>query len=169
MRLRLANRAGRDTADAVEVFVRVTRPSPLDGPAFGIGDVLVVDDANLNFESPLVLDGPGQTTTTVPSGYSRPVSIAVIGRVELPGYASQEPGHCGWVAVCPPFAARHIGLVFDAVHTVTIVVAGANFDAVTYEGELVVQQTVQPDRSRGTQGVIEAEWTKPPEPISYSK
>jgi hypothetical protein len=132
--LRLHNEAGRDTARDVEVSVSVYAQQP---------DVLHVfaEDNNLNFDNPWA-GGQGRTTSTVPAGHARLVSFAVIEDV-LPdeGVAADT---CGYLATVPTRFMRAQPLLRDAIHTVFITVAGANFDAVTYRGTIALEDDVEP-------------------------
>jgi hypothetical protein len=83
----------------VEVFVTVESV-----PAKGAPGWTPASDINLNFDDPEA-DGPGRSTTTVPSGHSREVNFAVV------QVLTDEHGHLtdqwGYLAVYPPRFAKN--------------------------------------------------------------
>jgi hypothetical protein len=141
MRLRLYNEAGRDTARDVEVFVTAHGRAVHDGEAVTL---LIADEENLNFDSPID-GGPGRSTATVPSGYSRRVYFAILGSqsgIEAklsPIMLEPQDGDSGepWGALAI-YPARQAKAMFDASseYYIEIVVTGSNFDALTYQGTI---------------------------------
>jgi hypothetical protein len=164
LRLRIHNAPGRRTAEQVEVFASVVSRSP------GDGDLWVrvhLEDKALNFDEPGGVP-PGRSTTSVPSGFSRPVSFVLIGPptsiserygVEVkPDAVGELPD---WVAVPALYpAVRESATWFTRGKPleVTLVVTGANFDAVTFRGEFEMSEEVD---DRGEPSVLSG-WTELP-------
>ena len=151
LRLRIHNAPGKDTAESVEVFITVTEEG---------GSVILVEDASLNFERPRA-DQPGRSTATVPSGHSRPVSLALLGPVTaveacfhetMRGKASATPGEKFGALSLFGFAGGSFSwreipwLGLGKTWDVVLVVTGANFDAVTIRGQLrLSDEHIPPD------------------------
>jgi hypothetical protein len=166
LRIRVDNARGKDTAAGVEVFVTVTSTHRDRG-----GTVILVKDGSLNFERPRA-DYPGRSTATVPSGHSRPVSVALIGPVTavetcfhetMRGKASATPGE-KWAGLSlfgfsgGAFSWREIPwLGLGETYDVEFVVTGANFDALTFRGQLRLSDDIEPGGPR----MIVLEWLGP--------
>lgn len=162
MTLRLYNAKGRDTARDVEVFVTVISE--------GAPPVhLVAEEANLNFDDPLPrvanprgsvsvsTTEPGRSTATVPSGFARSVSFAVVGQE-----AGDVTNAWGYLALYPTRMAKDASLLSVLGYKASIVVTGSNFDALTYEGELRFTEEDEPDDRGGHVRTRTLHWTKPP-------
>jgi hypothetical protein len=149
MNLKLHNERGKDTARDVEVFVTVESV-----PAKGAPGWTPASDINLNFDDPEA-DGPGRSTTTVPSGHSREVNFAVV--QVLTDEHGRPTDQWGYLAVYPPRFAKNRVLFSGHKYTATLVVTGANFDAITYRGELAFSE----EREAGVL-LRSLRWSKPP-------
>lgn len=136
MRLTLHNKRGRDTAQDVEMFARVTYQGPQQG---SWTTFLVADQAHLNFDDPIA--GPGRSTATVPSGFARDVNLATI--LDLDGEYEVAHGRVGRLALYPPQLARDALLWAGRTYEVAIVATGSNFDARRYWGTFSDQRTDQ--------------------------
>jgi hypothetical protein len=151
LQLRLSNRRGRETAYEVEVFVSSSAQGPTALHIFA-------DEDNLNFDNPWAGSG-GRTTSSVPSGYSRSVSAAII--------EDTKDGPLAYLATVPARHMRTGSLLQDVPNVVYITVAGSNFDAITYRGVLsVVDQTESFDEGPRTVRMLSwttapTRWTKP--------
>jgi hypothetical protein len=124
MYLSIHNEEGRDTARDVEVFA--------DAHAIDMPELRRINGVNLNFDDALV-EGLGRSTATVPAGYSRRVSFAIV-RESLPD--TKTFGHEAWVhiAVYPPRGVP-VATVWDGLaYQVDVTVTGANFDAIFFRG-----------------------------------
>jgi hypothetical protein len=171
LRLRIHNARGKDTAESVEIFVTVTSRRPDHG-----GTVILVEDGNLNFDRPRA-DYPGRSTATVPSGHSRPVSLALLGSVTaveacfhetMRGKASATPGEkFGALSLFGfsggTFSWREIPwLSVGETYDVVLVVTGANFDAVTFGGQLrLSDEHIAPEGPR----IMILKWLGAPRPL----
>jgi hypothetical protein len=134
----LANAKGRDTAREVEVFVTVS----------GVGtdaNRVYVQYKTLNFDSPL--DGySGRATATVPAGAERPIYFLCLGDrdaiagAHYPSDANDEHSKEAAASLaCYPARADEITwITFGTDYGITLVLSGANFDAVIYEGQFRV-------------------------------
>jgi hypothetical protein len=126
LRLRLTNRAGRDPARDVEVFVTASGQ--------GTDAVYVAaEDETLNFDDPFS-DAQGCSVSTVPAGHARLVNVAVIEAVADGG--TNEHAQWGYLATVPRQRMRHAALMDAIAYDVTITITGSNFDAVIYRGRL---------------------------------
>jgi hypothetical protein len=167
LRLKVHNARDKRTAEQVELFVSVaTRLNRDEGG--GVSAIVHVRDRSLNFDEPGGAP-PGRSTTSVPSGYSRPVPFLMVGPPttisERFGVELRKRSFNGdlpsWVAVpvlYPAVAESAIWLKVNGPYEVTLVVTGANFDAVRFRGELAMSQEVDDQGA----AVIRSEWTQLP-------
>jgi hypothetical protein len=153
IRLRIHNERGKATAEAVEVLVTVLEPPPAVSSGFGsraIERTKVVDEGTLNFDRPRAGEA-GRSTAAVPSGHSRPVSFALVGPppkvADCFDDTMRGTDPAGdknkWAAISlfgvsgGPDSWRQLRwLGLDETYDVVLVVTGANFDAVTFGGQL---------------------------------
>ena len=164
LRLEIHNAPEKKTAEDVEVFASIQTPMADESGLFLVGHLR---DASLNFDDPKG-EPPGRATTSVPSNHFRPVSFLLLGAPAgiAQRYSVSAREHVGrelpaWVAIPAVYpAAREAVTWFDAVgdpNDITIVVTGANFDAVAFCGQFRMRES-QP-REEGPPH-LSCEWTK---------
>jgi hypothetical protein len=127
LRLRVANKSGRETARDVEVFASVQGREPGDGAT-----LIVARTESLNFEDPSA-DGPRRSIVNVPSGFSREVGLATLS----PSIDRHGQPHIGRITYYRPDIESKAILRAGVLYEVHITVTGSNFDAVRYQGHLV--------------------------------
>lgn len=146
--VRIRNEPGRDTAEAVEVFVTV-KHEDFQGVHF------VAREESLTFDTPRP-DAPGRPTASVPSGYSRPVSFALFGPAKAVAehfpphkYAQNPSGERAALSLCSVERRQFFPwLDKDDIYDVELVVTGANFDAATYRGRIRLSEDEVPVKSK---------------------
>jgi hypothetical protein len=155
MHLKLHNEASRETARDVEVLVTAYAR---DGQVLRV----IAEEENLNFDNPFA-EGDGRTTSTVPAGYSRRVSFAVIERSEQPDDRGRI--HWGFLATVPSRQMRLSTMPDDLAYEAFVVVTGSNFDALTFRGVLKFEDGLEPETpgERPTLPTKSLVWSRGPE------
>lgn len=129
--LRLLNEAGKHAARDVEVAVSLKHRESPQSESF-----LIAEDRRVNFDDPLS-GTPGVPTTDIPPGGGRRAYLVLLGRPALvakrlsPPVGKADGSGVGALATYPARADLAIWLPpghYDA----TLVLAGSNFDAMSY-------------------------------------
>jgi hypothetical protein len=161
MRLRLRNERGRDTAQDVEVFVTAVTPLQ-DGSTFQCAE-----DSNLSCDPPSAGEREGlpRTVATVPSGHTRAVYFVLMGNTDsiAEKLGLDRPAYRAYAALVVPVRTSVLWLQAGHTWDITLVITGANFNAVTYQGK--VQTTLRADRfacvwTEGPKQVHKAKWSE---------
>ncbi len=146
---------GRDTADGVEIYLSIARPSPLKG----LGPMRVFQGRRLCFDS-FQESEDGQPQTTVPAGFVRRVPWVAVGWYRTlwnlvpkgdfpPGFPAEDEDHGYDCAVVNLYkrskrTVRALDTMFGGTYYVYLTVTGANFDALSFSGVLEVSAGAEP-------------------------
>lgn len=143
--LRISNAAGRDTARDVEVFISAKAPD-------GGGTHIAAEEVNLLFGRLTSRSNP--TSVSIPAGYSRRVALAALGNPRATrGIFSRLRSPLGirpsWAALVVEDMPEHFCWLDERLsYRIEIVVTGANFDAITFDGMAETDAGVAPDGYR---------------------